>query len=149
MKMLYCRKCGAPVITDESLLQTVIDRMNDAVDRANKARNYRVRVTALAEVAEYKSIYKSLMHNITQKEYAESTAPIILKQLNTVIRERGLLTDAEIGEIYEQAKAVARAKREQAEQEIERIYGNFKTVSNRAGSDPTADAAIASIDGTR
>ena len=144
--MLYCRKCGAPVITDESLLQTVIDRMNDAMDRADRSRNYKVRVAALAEAAEYRSIYKSLMHNITQKEYAESTAPIVLKQLNIAIRERGLMTDEEIGEIYETAKDVARAKREAAQREIERMYGNFKTMSNRAGSDPTADAAIASMD---
>ena len=148
MKMLYCRKCGAPVISGEAMAQEILDRITDAAERAKRGPNRR-KLAALAEAAEYRSVYKSLMHNITQKEYADAVAPEILRELTAEIRARKLLTEDEIGSIYDRAKESARAKSKAAEREIERLYGRFETESNKTVSDPTADAAISRLDGGR
>lgn len=141
MKMLYCKKCGTAMFADESLAQNVLDKINEAVDRARRCPP-RYRNAAIQEAAEYRSVYKALMHNITQKEYAETVSPIILKALTEEIKARKLMTDEEVARIYDEGKALARKRKEVAEKEEARIYGTFKTTCNRANSDPTADAAI-------
>ena len=87
MKMLRCRKCGTAVISDETLIQYVLDGYNEAVQNAARAKGSQKSV-ALAEVAEYRSIYKALMHNISSKDYAEAVTPYILNALVDTIKSR-------------------------------------------------------------
>ena len=94
MKMLYCRKCGAAMFSDETLAQTILDKVHEATNRASHGPG-KYRAVALQEAAEYRSMYKALMHNITQKEYAETVTPLILKAMTDEVKRRGLLTDEE------------------------------------------------------
>lgn len=146
--MLRCRKCGAAVISDESLIQTVLDLHEDAVKRA-KYGQPKKRPGALAEAAEYKAMYKALMHNISNKDYAEAVTPYVLKILLDEIKARGLLTEAEIAACYEKGRELAQTRKEQAEKEIRRIYGEAHSAAGRAYRDPTANAAIARIEKER
>ena len=146
--MLRCRKCGAAVISDESLIQTVLDLHEDAVRRA-KYGQPKKRPGALAEAAEYKTMYKALMHNISNKDYAEAVTPYVLKSFVDEIKARGLMTEAEIAACYDRGRKAAQVRKEQAEKEIRRIYGEAHSAVGRAYHDPTADAAIAHIDRER
>ncbi len=148
MKMLYCRKCGAPMIYGAAMMQTILDRINDAGERAKRGPHHK-RLAALQEAAEYRSVYKSFMHYVTQMEYANSVAPEVLREMVAEIRARELLSEAEIGRIYARGKGHAKAKAEAAEREINRLDSRFETESNRTVSDPTADAAICRLDGGR
>ena len=148
MKMLYCRKCGAPMIYGAAMMQTILDRINDAGERAKRGPHHK-RLAALQEAAEYRSVYKSFMHYVTQMDYANSVAPEVLREMVAEIRARKLLSEDDIGRIYARGKVQAKAKAEAAEREIERIYGRFRAESNMAGADPTADAAISRLDGGR
>ena len=146
MKMLYCRKCGAAMISDETLAQNILDKVHDAARRASHGPG-RYRAAALQEAAEYRSMYKALMHNITQKEYADTVTPLILKAMTDEVKRRGLMTEAEIDTIYEAGKALARTRKAQAEKEEQLIYGQFEAKCiNRFKPDPTADTAVANVD---
>ena len=145
MKMLYCRKCGAAMFSDETLAQTILDKVHEATNRASHGPG-KYRAVALQEAAEYRSMYKALMHNITQKEYAETVTPLILRAMTDEVKRRGLLTDEEIETIYEDGKALALARKTKAEREERLIYGQFETACNRSKPDPTADKAIANVD---
>ena len=108
MKMLYCKKCGAAVISDETLLQSILDRLDDVQERALHAKSGSEKQILLHEAAEYKTMYKSMMHNITQREYAEAVVPYILREMLITVKGRKLLTDAEVEKIYADGKAAAK-----------------------------------------
>lgn len=145
MKMLYCRKCGAAMFTDEALSQNILDQMSIVIRRAKRA-NGKYKSTLLQEAAGYHSMYKALMHNITQREYAETVTPFILKALTDEVKNRKLLTDKEIDVIYERGKTLAKVRKREAEKQEREIYGAFETMCNRSKADPTADAAIVNVD---
>lgn len=146
--MLRCRKCGAAVISDESLIQYVLDHYEEAIDYARRC-SPRQKSEALARVAEYRQIYKSLMHNISNKDYAEAVAPYILKAVLDVVREKKLMTEDEISVCYDEGKHLAQVRREQVDKEIRRVYGTAQEISALPYRDPTAREAIAHVDRER
>ena len=148
MKMLYCRKCGAAVITDEDLAERILDRANEAANRAIHCPG-RYKAAALHEAAGYRAMYKALMHNISKRDYAESVAPLILADMTKEIKARGLMTEDEIVAIYDRARERAKADRMATRKEEERIYGEFEAACNRAKPDPTAKEALANIERER
>ena len=148
MKMLYCRKCGAAVITDEDLAQRILDRANEAANRAVHCPG-KYKPAALHEAAGYRAMYKALMHNISNRDYAEAVTPLILATLTKEIKARGLMTEEEIAVIYDKAREQARIKKLAAEKEEQRIYGEFEAACNRVKADPTANEAIANVDRER
>lgn len=148
MKMLYCRKCGAAVITDEDLAQRILDRANEAATRAIHCPG-KYKPAALHEAAGYRAMYKALMHNISKREYAEAVTPLILTALTNEVKARGLMTETEIAAIYDKAREQARMRKLAAEKEEQRIYGDFEAACNRANADPTSKEAIANIDRER
>ena len=146
MKMLYCKKCGAAVISDETLLQSILDRLDDVQERALHAKSGSEKQILLHEAAEYKTMYKSMMHNITQREYAEAVVPYILREMLITVKGRKLLTDAEVEKIYADGKAAAKKVQEHTRKIEKEIYGDFEAACNRSKRDPTANAAIAEAD---
>lgn len=146
MKMLRCRKCGTAVISDETLIQYVLDGYNEAVQNAARAKGSQ-KSAALAEVAEYRSIYKALMHNISSKDYAEAVTPYILNALVDTIKSRNLLTEDELAACYDKGKQTAQARKESLEKEVRRIYGEAQRISaSPPYRDPTANEAITNVD---
>lgn len=145
MKMLYCRKCGAAIFTDEDLSQKILDRANEAARRAERCPG-RYKAAALSEAAGYRSMYKALMHAISQREYAEAVTPLILKAVVEEIRARNLLAEDEIAALFEKGKAVAAERARAAELHERDVYGEFEAACNRSKPDPTADQAIENVD---
>ena len=146
MKMLYCKKCGAAVISDETLLQSILDRLEETQNQALHARSNAEKQVYMQAASEYKTMYKSMMHNITSREYAEAVIPYILRELIQVIKSRKLLTDAEIEQIYADGKASAKKVQDHTRKMEKEIYGDFESACNRSKGDPTANAAIAEAD---
>ena len=148
MKMLRCQKCGAAVISDETLIQSVLDRWDAARKKVEKAQG-RAYVQATQEAAEWKQIYKSLMHNISNKDYAEAVTPYILREFTDLIRAKGWMTEAEMDVVYEKGRQAARVQQAQKEKEIRRIYGGAEYVPRLPHKDPTANKAISRVDRER
>lgn len=148
MRMLRCRKCGAAVISEDTLIQSVLDQWAAARQKVEGAKGKRYTM-ATQEAAEWKQVYKSLMHNISNKDYAESVTPFILHEFVAVIRANGWMTDAEIDATYMRGKQAAQVRREQAEREIRRIYGGLEYAPPLPHKDPTANKAISRVDRER
>lgn len=148
MGMLYCRKCGAAMFVGEDLAQNILDRANETADRAKHCPG-RYRAALLQEAASYRSMYKSLMHNITKREYAEKVIPAVFKALTDEIKARKLMTEEELEAVCQRGRESAAAQRYEAEKEEQRIYGEFETACNRSKPDTTADRAIANVERER
>lgn len=145
MKMLYCRRCGAAVITKEDLAERILDRANEAATRAIHCPG-KYKPAALHEAAGYRAMYKALMHNISKREYAETVTPLILKALTDEIKSRGLMTEDEVRKCYTRGEEMARAQRLAAEKEERKVWGEFEAACNHVKADPTANEAILNAD---
>lgn len=141
MNLIRCHKCGAMVISDESLLQNIIDAMEEATRLARNGKPYQ-RNARLQEAAEYRSIYKGLMHHITERDRAERVTPHELSELIHHVLFNNLMTRAEVDAVCVRGKAIAAAARVREDKEIQRVYGNFETICNRTKPNPTERAAL-------
>lgn len=145
MRMLYCHKCGTAIIPQESLIQEVLEKGEEATRKAERGPRS-MRNAYLHEAAQYRSVYKMLMHYITQLEIARTITPQQLKALKDEVLARGLMTEEEVQALYAKGRRRAEARMAEAEREERRVYGYFETIANRSKSDPTADAALDRID---
>lgn len=141
MKMIRCQKCGTAVISDETLLQNVLDAMSEANRKARRSKTGE-RNAYLQEAAEHKTIYKALMHNITQRERADRETPFELSELVHHVISTGKMTKDEVDAICDRGKRRAKAAHREADAEIERVYGAFEGISNRTMPNPTEREAL-------
>lgn len=143
MKLVRCRKCGTVVISEETLLQNLLDAIDETSRKAERCNNNAQKTIYIAEISAYKQMYKSFMHNLTRLGEQKQKDTVILWELKRYIRDNGLIPEDKLIEITE--SAVKKAKQEQTkyEQEIQRIYGDFNSVTvNRTKADPTANKAL-------
>ncbi len=145
MRMLYCRKCGTAIVSDETLMQSILDQMDDVRKRIQHAKGIE-RPALIQQLSEYKSMYKALMHNITQREQAENVKPYILRELRDTILSRKLMTEDEVNQIYKAGEQKAKKAAEQLRKKEKEIYGSFEAISNNTKPDPTANEAIHNVD---
>jgi hypothetical protein len=145
LKLIRCQKCGTAIISDETLLQNVLEKMNDAVRRAQKCKAAN-RPAILQEAAEYRSIYKALMHNITSRERAEMETPFVLSAITRHLVEEKILTQEEVDHIANEGRQRARAARRRYDAEIKKTYGDFECAANRTKADPTASRALNNVE---
>lgn len=141
MKMICCQKCGTAVISDETLLQNVLDAMEEANRRARRSRPSE-RNAYLQEAAEHRTIYKTLMHNITQRDRAERETPFVLSELVYHLLSTGKMTRIEIDQVCDRGKQRAVAVHRESDENIQRAYGAFESASNRTKPSPTERAAL-------
>lgn len=142
MRVVRCPKCNSTICTDDALLRELTEAIDAATQRANRSRDPGKRSAIMQEVANLRSMFKHYMHHLTQAEQAKVVAPTILRDLRRHILSKGLMTEAELEVIYKGAEASARARLEQESKEIQRLYGDFRALSNRAAPDPTAEKAM-------
>jgi hypothetical protein len=143
MKLVRCQKCGTVVISDDTFLQNILDAMEEACRKARRAKSGYEKNVALHEAAEYKAMYRSFMHHLTERDKAEHNVDsFVIKELYHHLVDSGKLTDAEFLAIQKRAETKAKAVRAAEEKEINAIYGNFETICNRTMPSPTERAAL-------
>ncbi|MCR5552710.1 MAG: hypothetical protein K6F19_06270 [Oscillospiraceae bacterium] len=146
MNLIKCRKCGAVVIGRDTMIEGIVDAMNDANARARYGPKS-LRNAAIQEAAEYNTLLKGVLHYESVRIHAEAVAPVVVKELCRYIREHGLMTPRELDDLCAAAKRKAARIAEEAEKAENQLYGTFDAISNDpAYRDPTAKAAIASAD---
>ena len=141
MRMIRCQKCGATVISDEALLESVTAALDDC-NRKIARTHGDTRAAWYHAAADYRMIFKALMHNLTQQQEAQSTTGFILTELRREILRRGLMTEDELAAIYHRGEMSAAAAEHAATKEIQRLYGDFNTICNRTKADPVLQAVI-------
>lgn len=144
MKLIRCQKCGTTVVTDETFLQNILDALEDVNRKAlhcpPQKRNVYQQIAA-----EYRTMFKSFMHNLSRRQEAENRSMHILGTLRRHILDNGLMTEQELAAVYAEGERKAAAAAHQADREIQAIYGNFDTICNRTMPNPTERAALKNL----
>lgn len=143
MQLIRCHKCGTVVISEESFLQNILDAMDEACRHARRAKSSAERNAYLQEASEYKAMYKSFMHHLTERDRASSNeSSFIVAEIHKYLRNGGTVTESNFQSPCDKGKARAAAIKYQENRELERIYGSFNTVCNRTMPSPTERAAM-------
>ena len=146
MKLIRCHKCGTVVISEESFLQNILDAMDEACRRARRAKSRYERDALLHEAAEYRSIYRSFMHHLTERDRAaHNESSYILSELHKHLRDGGTITSDNFQSICDKGKARAAAAKQREERELANIYGGVRSISNRTMPSPTERAAMKNL----
>ena len=148
MRLIHCKKCGAAMVTENAL----IERMNDAVhelhEKARHSTNGKVAKSYLAEAASITKMMKGIIHNTAQMEDRKITCSMELAEITHYIRFNNLVTDEKLDELRQIAREKAKVRIAENQREIDRIYGEYKslyTPFNNTKSDNTANKAIARV----
>ncbi len=146
MKLVKCHKCGATIISDETLLQNIMDKIDWCYQQAERAKTPSLRHEYTCMATTYQVIFKAFMHNISAQERVKHEDTEILTQLVKYIHVQGMMTDEQLNAIRTSARAAAHRKIEEHSKETARLYGDFEAACNRTMRDPTARQAIRRVD---
>lgn len=143
MKLIRCQKCGTVVISEESFLQNILDMMDDACRKARRAKSRSERSALLHEAAEYRSMYRSFMHHLTERDRAaHNEAGFIVSEIHKHLREGGTVTLDNFQALCDKGKAHAAAVRQRENKELALIYGPCEDISNHTMPSPVERAAM-------
>lgn len=146
MKLIRCHKCGTVVISEESFLQNILDAMEEACRRARRAKSRYERDARLHEAAEYRSMYRSFMHHLTERDRAaHNESSYVLSELHKHLRSGGTITMDNFQALCDKGKERAAAAKLREERELATIYGGVRSISNRTMPSPTERAAMKNL----
>ena len=109
-------------------------------------KNKYVSGSYLAEAASVTKMMKGIIHSTAQIEERKNTLICEHSELVHYLRVNNLITDEKLDELRAIARKKAEAKNAESQENIDRIYGTYKslyTPANNTKSDPTANKAIA------
>jgi len=145
MKLIHCKKCGAAMVTEEALLERMNDTIHELNEKARRSKNGRVASSYLAEAASVTKMMKGIIHNTAQMEDRRITCQLEMAEIVHYLRENHLITDEKLDELRAIARDKATERNIENQRELDRIYGNYKslyTPSNNTKADSTAKKAI-------
>lgn len=142
MKLIKCRKCGATVMTDSTLLSAMQDEYNATVKRSHYAKGLDKNI-CLQQLSHLSKMMTAVCHNSSQIEIRKLETYNELCELRRYIREHKLIEDETLSEIQLSARELTKKKVAEDEEAMERIYGDYENYfCNRTKADPTANGAI-------
>lgn len=143
MKLIRCQKCGTVVISEESFLQNILDMMEDTCRKARRAKSSSERSALLHEAAEYRSMYRSFMHHLTERDRAaHNESGFIVAEIHKYLREGGTVTLDNFQALCDKGKSRAEAVRQREDKELALIYGPCQDIGNHTMPSPTERAAM-------
>ena len=145
MKLIKCRKCGATVMTADTLLATMQDEYNELVRKSKHIKGPSKNII-LQQMSHLTKMMTAVCHNSSSIELQKLDTYNELVLLKKYIRTNGLLDYEMLNKIRDEARELTRKKSAEGEKQIAELYGSFENhFYNRANSDPTASAAIKNI----
>ena len=143
MKLIRCQKCGTVVISEETFLQNIMDAMEEACRNARRAKFRAEQNALLQEAAEYRSMYKSFVHHLTERDRAANNSDAFkVKELYGALVRTGRMSAEEFQAVCKKGEERANARRAAEDKELNAIYGRFETACNRTKPSPTERAAM-------
>ena len=147
MKLIKCRKCGTPVVSNDLMLQRLLDGMEEANNNAIRARNYSQRNVYVQQASQYKQLIKSIMHITQQTEKRGRYLECEIKALTSYLVDNNLMTYDEIGIIQNKARERANKGIEEDKKKLDKLYKEaHNELFNKSKSDTTARGAIKLIE---
>lgn len=145
MRLMRCRKCGTIMATENTILENMMDKIDELTEKAYKCKRQSDKQIYLEQIKVINKMMTSIRHTYAQIDERKMLLSSENAEIVRYIRSNHLITDEKLDELREIAKQKAKEKNEKDQKEIERVYGTYKSTYdpfNRTKSDPTANAAI-------
>lgn len=149
LKLVRCPKCGTAIMGEQQFLQNIVDAMETENRRARNAKAYPVKRFHEHQAADYKQLFRSFTHHLTEKDRLRNESAPRYTALKTYVLSKGLMTAEELETVIKAADVKTAARLREEDKILNRLYGSFDTISNRTQPDPTARAAIQNIQGRK
>lgn len=139
MKLIKCKKCGATVMTDETLLSSMQAEYNELVKKSHRANGANKNII-VQQLKHLNKMMVAVCHSSTESESRKFEAYNELNLLKKHIITNNLMDFATLDKIQDEARNLTKKKRAEDEKKIAELYGDFENhFCNRTKSDPTAD----------
>ena len=146
MKLIKCKKCGTPIISNDLMLQRLLDGMQEANKNALKAKNGSQKNVYVQQASQYKQLIKSITHTTAQLEERHRYLNAELKELVRYLVENGIMTYDEIGLIQNKAREKAQKGMDEDKKKLNKLYQDgYNELSNNSKLDTTYNKAIKTI----
>ena len=146
MKLIKCKKCGTPIISNDLMLQRLLDGMQEANKNALKAKNGPQKNVYIQQASQYKQLIKSITHTTAQLEERHRYLNAELKELVRYLAENGIMTYDEIGLIQNKAREKAQKGMDEDKKKLNKLYQDgYNELSNNSKLDITYNKAIRKI----
>ena len=146
MKLIKCKKCGTPVISNDLMLQRLLDGMQEANKNALKAKNNSQKNVYIQQASQYKQLIKSITHTTAQLEERHRYLNAELKELVRYLAENGIMTYDEISLIQNKAREKAQKGMDEDKKRLNKLYQDgYNELSNNSKLDTTYNKAIRTI----
>lgn len=150
MRLIHCRKCGAALVTEDALIERMQDAIHELNEKARHTKNSRIEQSYIREAASITKMMKGIIHNTAQMEDRRMSCTLEMAEIVHYLRFNNLITDEKLDELRKIAREKARIRNAENQKEIDRLYGQYKslyTPFNNTKSDSTAQKAIARMKG--
>lgn len=148
MRLIHCKKCGSPIVTEDAIIERMSDTIHELNEKARRSKHGGIAKSYLGEAASVTKMMKGILHNTSQLEYRRKTSQAELAEIVGYIREHDLIPDDVLSELRYQARQKAAEKDAVNQKEIDRIYGEYNSLyspMNKTKPDPTAEKAMRKI----
>lgn len=146
MKLLRCRKCGAVITTQDSMIESMMEevkRLNSLAEKDAKYNKGRLKSVYQQQSSQIFKLMKQIIHLTSQMDEHSRLLENEKSVLVYYLRTNGLITDEKLLDLEEKARKRVKEKNARDEAEIQMIYGKFNSIcQNRTNADPTANAAL-------
>lgn len=142
MKLIKCRKCGATVMTAETMLSTMQDEYNDIVKKSRYAKGADKQICA-QQMKHLSKLMIAVCHSSSEAECHKQDIYNEFLILRKYVTEHNLIDYRTLDAMRDEARELTKKKAAEDEKALERIYGDYENYfCNRTKADPTAKAAI-------
>lgn len=142
MKLIKCKKCGATVMTSDTLLTAMQDEYNSLVKRSHHAKGADKNLI-VQQLKHLNKMMTAVCHSSTGAEIRKDTAYNELCLLKKYIIANNLIGFETLDRFRDEARQLTKKKMAEDEKKIAEQYGDFvNSFCNRTKADPTASEAM-------
>lgn len=146
MKLLRCRKCGAMITTQDTMVDCMmaeVERLNRLAENDAKYNKGRLKSTYEQQSSQVYKMMRQIVHLTSQMDESSRRLNQEKGVLVHYLLSNGLITKEKLHELEEKARERAAQANERDQRQIEAIYGEFQgSIHNRTKADPTARKAM-------
>ena len=142
MKLVKCKKCGATVMTDETLLSGLQEEYNELVKKSQRAKGASKQIIA-QQLKHLTKTMTAICHSTSESEIRKLNAYNELNLLKKYIVEHQIISQEILDEIRSSARKLTKRKSAEDEKKIAELYSDFENhFCNKTKRDATYDEAL-------
>lgn len=145
MKLIKCKKCGATIMTSDTLLTAMQEEYNALVKRSHRASGADKNLIG-QQLKHLNKMMVQVCHGSTEADIRKDEAYNELRALKKHIVANKLIDFETLDRIQSEARELTKKKMAEDEKKTAEQYGDFvNTFCNRTKADPTATEAMKGV----